>query len=270
MQEQKIDDSIVAAKELAREIAKEPEVKYFRFGHTTLDDAVGLIAEGDFIALGGTAGSGKTSFCISLTKVLADQGVGVLWFSIELSPREFLKKFSDDPEKIHEFYVPRKISEPTLTWLERKIDEAIQKFGIKVVFIDHIGMIMNERDAMMRNGLEVFDERLKTIKSWAVNKGVAIVAISTVGQETSKKTKRQEPTMADFRGSSMIGHTSDLVLYMQRVTGTTSSITLNESLDWKNEFATDAKLWILKCRRTGMMKANIKMFMDDAGNFKEY
>jgi len=266
-----VSDEVVLASELAKEVYKEKEQTYYSFGHPTLDKAVSQISGGDFIALGGSAAGGKTAFCISLTKNLAKDNVPVLWFSIELTPREFLKKFSDVPENIQTFYVPRKIKEPTMSWIESKIDEAIEKFGVKIIFLDHIGMIVNERDLVQfKNGLEIFDERLKQLKNMAVQKNIAIVGIFPVTQETSKRG-RKEPTYSDFRGSSMISHASDLILFIERGVGIKNALTLNEQLDWEGTYndIRKAKLWILKCRRTGMMKANVAMYMDENGDFRE-
>lgn len=224
------------------------------------------------IVLGDFTLSHNTALCISLTKHFAKNGINVLWFSLELTPREFLKKFDENLENVTPFYVPKKIKEPTMSWLEKKIDEAIEKYDIKFVFLDHIGMIISEKDIAQynRNSLEVFEERLSMLKHWAVSKEIAILAIFTVTQDTNKKSKRQEPTYADFKGSSRIAHEADLIMFMQRDIGRSSGMTLNETLDWEAEYSTDAKLWIVGCRRTGMMKANIKMFMNKNGDFEEY
>ncbi len=263
-----MNDEIILASALKEELEKLPKQRFYSFGKDlpVFDSAVGQMAQGDFIVLGGQAGQGKTALAIDITKSIIQNKMKPLWFSIELTPREFLEKFNENDMQF--FYMPREIREPRLSWLEKRIDEAIEKYKIDIVFIDHLGMIMDENDYRNRTGTEILDERLKIIKGWAVNKGIIIVGISVVTQDTNKT--KTEPTLAVFKGTSAIGHTADLALYIERHTGVKKSIILNERLDEDTSpLSSEADLYILKCRRTGMIKAKVRLIMGGDNHFIE-
>ena len=67
----------------------------------------------------------------------------------------------------------------------------------------------------------------------------------------------------------MLGYYADLVLMMERAIGKTTATNLNDLGDM-GFLSTDAKLWIVKCRRTGVMKGFINMFLNTDGQYEEY
>jgi len=208
----------------------------------------------------------NTALAVSLTRRLAKLNRKCLWFSMELSAREFVDRFGED---LPLFYIPRKLKSNTLGWMEQKIDEALKHQNIEVVFIDHLGMIADEATYQNANALDIIKERVNTIKRWAVNKEICIIGISVVKQETNAKKGKAEFDLSDYKGSSDLAHTADTALIMQRIAGIKNEIALNDVLEDNLGMSTEADLHILKCRRTGIMKAKIRMIMDDNGNFEE-
>lgn len=258
------EDSIISSHEL-RDIVKElPKEEFFKTGLDILDTYV-PIKGGDLILLGGRAGEGKSAFCISLTKKLVLDNRKCLWFSIELTPREFIERFGED---LPLFYIPKKITSSTIRWMQDKIDEAIKNFGVDVVFIDHLGMIAEEEVYKNDNAQEIIKARVQEIKKWAVQKNICIVLISEVKQETNAK-RGKSFDLSDYKGSSSLGHTADTALIMQRMIGKTKEVVLNDLVDDLFPLSNEAKLWILKCRRSGIFHSVIHMEMKENGDFVE-
>lgn len=264
------NDEIVLASELAEEVKHHKEPQSTKFMSETLDMATGGIVPGDYIVIGGKAGGGKTSWCVDLTKKLSKQGKKVLWFSCEETPYEFLKRFDETFEDIIEFYVPKTMKEPTMTWIERKIQEGIEKYGIEFVFIDHIGLIMTEKDIdrYRQNSLDIFEERVARLRQIAKDKEVAMFIVFPGTQETNKKKKKDIPTYADLKGSSRISYEASKVFFIRRALSEKDKETPlnpNDNLDpdWDKFMNTDTELWILKDRRTGMQDRHIRLHMEN-------
>ena len=67
------------------------------------------------------------------------QEIKSLWFSYELTPRQFIERFPDLPF----FVLPLKLKAYALDWLQDRILEALTKYGIEVVFIDHLHFLFD-------------------------------------------------------------------------------------------------------------------------------
>jgi len=266
------DDSITESVLLKEELSKLPEQKMFESGNGYLDKLIGGFMEGDMIILGGSQKSGKTLLLQTWTKQFSEQKIGCLWFSVELSNREFLNRFGGD---MPVFYLPKVMpTQTTHLWIEQKILEAKKKADIKVVFIDHLGMIMDEETARSKNETGILDARLFRLKRFAIaQKVVLIVVVPFISQ--SLRQKKTEPATSDFRGTAMIGYTADTLLALDRLIGQKSTTTVNEVCDSPKQMfeklliSSDAYLYILDCRRTGTRKTRIKMNLDEMGNYRE-
>jgi len=263
-------DRVVDSKSLKEELQKAPTQKFFGTQSEHLDKLIGGFGEGDLIIVGGSQKAGKTSLLQTWTKKFARQGVPCLWFSIELSSREFLGRFGDD---LPIFYLPRVMpTNTTHIWIEKKIEEAVQAHGVKIVFIDHIGMIADEAMMSNRNSVDIMDSRLFRLKRFAVKNKVCLVAVAPFVMSSLRK-KKTEPSTGDFRGTAMIGYTADTLLALDRLVGQKSIKTVNEDNDLPDFggrlVATDAYLYVLDCRRTGARKLRIKMELDDGGDLRE-
>lgn len=266
------DDRIISSHELKKELENTPKRTFFSSGFSFLNEIVGQFAIGDLIFVGGLPGSGKTTLLQTFTRTFAAANIPSLWFSIELSAEEFLGRFG---ENLPVFYVPRVIPSPsTHEWIENKIREAIEKHKVQVVFIDDIGMIIDESVARHQNNVDIFDARVQRLKRFANDHKITIIAVSAVQQEQLKK-KNAEPSMGDFRGTAMVAYRADILLYVKKLSTDKTFRTVNEDYldvnDFKNDYLmnTDTYLYVLKSRRTGISKSRIKLSMDPHGDLKE-
>lgn len=265
-------DRIVKSADLRKELADSPQQNFFKVGYGYLDQLIGGFAEGDLIILGGTPKAGKTTLLQSWTKKFAAQNIGCLWFSVELSNREFLSRFGDD---MPIFWLPRVMPmQTTHTWIENKIIEAKKEHDVKMVFVDHLGMIMDEATARERNSVDILDARLFRLKRFAIQQKVAMIVVAPFVGESLRK-KKTEPSTGDFRGTAMLGYTADTLLGLDRSQGSNKVQTINEEYEDARQLAdgfqisSDAYLYVLDSRRTGVRKVRIKMALDDHGNYIE-
>ena len=81
---------------------------------------------GELIALSGPRKSGKTLLAQTLTVNFLP--IKSLWFSYELTLKQFLRAFQDLPE----FTSPLKLEIQDLLWMEKRIKEAIKLKDVKI------------------------------------------------------------------------------------------------------------------------------------------
>ena len=265
-------DKVVTSKELSDELKNAPPQKFFESGNPFLDYAIGGFAEGDLIIVGGSPKAGKTTLLQTWTRQFALRKIPCLWFSVELSNREFLKRFGKD---LPIFWLPRIMPiNTTHVWIENKIIEAKKKHDIKIAFIDHIGIVTDEQMYRERNSVDILDARLFRLKRFAIQQKLCLVVVAPFVSTTLRK-KKSEPSTGDFRGTAMMGYTADTLLAIDRLIGTTVVKTLNDeysdvgALAGGYEINSDAYLYILDCRRTGIRKVRVKMKLDESGNLVE-
>lgn len=266
------EERIVDSVSLKEELSKLPKQQFFASGNKYLDELIGGFAEGDLILLGGSAKSGKSTLLQTWTRQFAMNGIGCLWFSVEMSNREFLGRFGD---KLPIFYLPRVMpTQTTHLWIEKKIQEAKKAHDIKIVFVDHIGMVADESMYRERNHVEVMDSRLFRLKRFALKERICLIAVAPFQLQALRK-KKTEPSSGDFRGSAMSSYTADTLLALDRNMGTTKIRTMNEGeKDWE-ELAgevlmpTDSYLYVMDSRRKGTRKARILMKLTEEGDLIE-
>ena len=267
----KVDDRVVSSVELSEELKNTPEQQFFKTGLGFTDKLIGGFAEGDLVVLGGTPKAGKTSMLQTWTKRFGEQGVPCMWFSIELSYRELFSRFG---KTLPVFYVPRVMPGATThEWIEKKILEAKEKHGVKVVFLDHIGMVVDESVARHQNNIDILDERIKRLKRFALKERVCIIAVATL-QQSRLKSKTAGFSSGDFRGTAMISYYADSLLAIDRLQGKTHVETVNDNLEVELLednllIPSDAYLYVIESRRTGVRKSRIRMVMDENGDLVE-
>lgn len=265
-------DRIVQSTELKKELDNAPKQAFFKSNNKYLDQLIGGFAEGDLIVLGGNPKCGKTTLLQTWTRQFAEQGLGCLWFSVELSNREFISRFGED---LPIFYLPRIMpTKTTHTWIEKKILEAKAKHDIKFVFVDHIGMVADEDMYRQSNAVDVLDSRIFRLKRFALEQHVCLIAVSPLVLQTLRK-KKTEPSIGDFRGTAMTGYTADTLMVIDRLAGKSRIETANDEEAELDKLVgvqarTDSYLYVIDSRRTGTKRVRVKMYLDEKGDYREY
>lgn len=245
------EDAVVSSHELAAAL-KDTDDSVFKVktGVPTLDRLHdGGLEAGELIVVTGPTGEGKTTLLMSITKNMAEEKVNSVWFTLEVTPRQFIKKITSKEGELPLFYLPKENIDNQIEWLEERICEAKVKHNVQVVFIDHLHQIFSMAKMDKTNmSLEIGDLTAK-IKSLALNYNVLIFLIAHTKDDPTGSAR--EPRKEDIRDSGLISRLADSIIGVWRVPQ-------DEKIDSTRRKAigeddTKAKVRLFKNRRTGRM-----------------
>lgn len=172
----------------------------------SLDDAVERFEAGELAVVSGPTKNGKSLFCQSLTVNFARQGQPSLWFSYELTPKGFLGAFPAVPD----LYMPMKLRDHDLKWMEDRIEESFQKYHTRIVFIDHLHFCVDMARTRMPS-IEI-GQVIRRLKGIAVAKEMVIFLLC----HTTKGKHEGTLSYESIRDSSFVSQESDTVFMIQR------------------------------------------------------
>lgn len=235
-------DRIISSHELKKILEEtDQNLENFSSGFVQYDKFCKGFETGELIVLSGYTGMGKTSLAQTFTANFAKDMNHTLWFSYEMPPRQFLRKFNVLPL----FYVPKEIKGSAISWIEEKIIEAKVKYGIKIVMIDHLHFLI-DMIKMNSPSLEI-GTIVRSLKTLCIKHNIVIFLIA----HTTKPKGNKMPGLEDFRDSSFITQEADCAMAIQRAKEPGGS------------YGPDSWLIILKHRREGVMGKKIKLTYQD-------
>lgn len=198
-------------------------------GLPTLDETLGGFEAGELTVISGPTGNGKTLFAQTLTYNFTFSGHHSLWFSYEVTPKNFLKAFG---ESLPLFYLPETLKMNALDWLEERVYEAKLKYNCRAVFIDHLHFLVDMRT---KNNMSLeIGHTMRSIKKLALKYNLCFFLIA----HTSKTKMDDEIGLDSIRDSSFIGQEADNVLMVWR----------------KPEADREANLKVVKNRKNGIFR----------------
>jgi replicative DNA helicase len=206
------EDKMISSLEFAEIISKEPEPQIVMSGLPTLDKVLNGFEQGELIVVSGPTNHGKTTLLLTILSNMVEAGVKSSFFTMENSPRSFIKKFKGG--NIPLFYLPMKNTENHIDWLLEKIIEGCVKYNTRVVFIDHLHQIFSIERMKGNLSLEIGDIVAK-LKQIAVEYGLVVFLVAHCTD--NKLAMSYEPTMRDIRDSGMISRLADSVLGVWRI-----------------------------------------------------
>lgn len=160
---------------------------------------------GELITISGGPKTGKTLLAQTLTVNFLKQDYKSLWFQYEVTDKRFLASFPGIPM----FYLPKHLEAYNLNWLQNRILEAIIKYGVKIVFIDHLHYLFDiGKDSTSLH----IGSIVRFLKQLAVKYNLIIFLLCHMKKVSFDK----EPSDEDIRDSSLIGSESDTVLIIWR------------------------------------------------------
>jgi replicative DNA helicase len=241
------DDKIISSHELQEILDKKEEnLERISSGLEHYDKLCKGFETGELIIVTGFTGNGKTSLLQTLTSNFAKEKNHTLWFSYEMPPRQFLRKFYELPL----FYIPKEIKGSAINWIEEKIIEAKLKYEVKIVMIDHLHFLI-DMIKMNHPSLEI-GTIVRQLKTLCIKHNIVIFLVS----HTTKPKGNKLPGLEDIRDSSFTTQESDCTLAIQRIKLPGGS------------YGPDSWLVILKHRREGVMGQKIKLTYQN-NQFKE-
>ncbi len=238
------DDSVIPWAEMEAIIDDQPKGKNFKSKIPTLDKSIEGFEGGELIVISGPTKSGKTLLGQTMTVNFFEQDIRTLWFSYELTPRQFGRAFNGNPPV---FVLPKKLKAYALEWIEDRIAEALAKYRIGVVFIDHLHFLFDL--ARSRNQSIEIGQVIRFLKSIAIEGNLVIFLLCHLNRFDISK----EPTHDNFRDSSFIAQESDTGMLIWRVKDT------------------ENKAWLKVCysRRTGTWERKIPLIKNPNGLLRE-
>lgn len=236
-------DKVITSYDMKAIIEQLPKVVPVMSRLPMLDRYTGGFLPGELIAISGPRKAGKTLSAQTLTVNFAKQDVMSLWFSFELHSREFINRF---PGELPVFIMPLKLKANSLDWLRERIIEGLVKYGVKMVFIDHLHFLFDL--ARMRNTSIEIGQVIRTLKTLAIELNITIFLMC----HTAKLDPYTEPGDDGIRDSSFVSQESDCAIMI-----------------WRN-VESDNEAWLKVCfhRRTGVLEKKIKYLKVD-GLLKE-
>ncbi len=229
------EDEVITSLDMKYELSTLPDNVRFKSLLPSLDEVIDGFEGGELIAVSGPRKAGKTLFAQTLTKNFADQEIYSLWFSFELTPKQFIKRFGIDMPNI---LMPRKLKAYAMDWLEDRILESIAKYGISVVFIDHLHFLFDM--AKIRNTSIEIGQIIRHLKRLAIDLNLLFFIMCHTQKISGSVEELNDEVIRD---SSFISQESDCGMLIWRIKNT----------------ETKANLKVCYHRRTGCWEKIIKL-----------
>jgi len=239
-------DRIVSSVTFAEMLAQLPPVVRNQTGISGLDEAIEGFEVGELIVVSGPTAMGKTTLCESIVTNLNKAGKKSLFFTFEVTPAKMIQN-RKDPENC--LYLPLEHKAMDLKWLKERTHEAILKYGISAVFIDHLHYVI-DMTSNKNMSLEIGATMRYLKRDIAIGLNIPVFIVC----HASKVPFDQEPSMHHLRDSSFVAQEADTVLIVFR----------RFDLDLFGKKQTTmlqglSTIKVDKARRTGAMGVKIKV-----------
>ena len=240
------DDEVISWQQIRETLKHEGDIRSFQSNIPTLDSTLQGFQPGELIAVSGMRKSGKTLLCQTIDRGFWKSGTRSLWLQCEVTPRQFVESFPGDVT-LDMTFAPMKMKAHVLVWARDRILEAIAKYGVSIVFIDHLHFLFDM--GRIRNASLEIGQVIRYLKFLAVELNIVIFLLCHLRKTELDK----EPTDMDFRDSSLISQESDVGLLIWRVKDS------------------ESQAWMKVCysRRTGTWEKKIKLAKQQNGLLAE-
>lgn len=191
----------------------------FTWGTKELDRKLPAIEEGHYVLIFGQQASGKTTVAFNMAKENAKKISNTFFLTLEMSKDQLLRRYARDRAGVtKEMYRNRNfdttIAEKYLpdlgdlklvgidsgeTYDVAKIEEMIQQFGVKMLYIDNLNKVQGPG----RGELEVTQNVSQGILNLTRKYNIPIVLIHHANKQVNEKKKKgEDPNQNKFRGMS--------------------------------------------------------------------
>jgi replicative DNA helicase len=213
-------------------------------GFTKWDSMTGGLEAGKLAIIAGRPSSGKTSLAMCMAQNIAEEGVPVVMFSLEMSHRGLLDRMVcvksqldfakyrgrrlNENEKEDARYALAKLYEIPLYIddkpfhsigdISRKLDRLAHKQGVRVCFLDYVQLLTSglRQKSDRRNTTEILGEAVEGLKSLGKRLGIAMVLLSQMNRESERRGGAHRPMLSDLKDSGSLEQAADLVCFTFR------------------------------------------------------
>lgn len=236
---------------------KQKSSKQLITGYEQLDKYIGSLQGGDYIALGGSTGSGKTTFALNLAKYICCQGASVLYCSLEMPLKQLQNRFAsltaglnaskfrslgftkEELEKYQEGLNTLKewnlytLCDYNMTVEKLKVyAQEQQKKGLDFLIVDYLGLLNGHDNKSLNEKMSILSRKIKLL---ATELDIPVLVLVQLNRDSKLRTVGDKrPLLSDIRDSGAIEQDADIVLFTYR--------TMNDYTDTmeaerhKNEF----------------------------------
>lgn len=209
-------------------------------GFAGVDRKILGLRAGQMVVIGARPGVGKTSLCLNLASNMANSGVTVALFSLEMSCEEVGQRLLstrtgipltsirsarirqsewqsviEAVEELRE--LPILIDDTpatTVTDVRAKARRMLHNVGEGVVIIDYL-QLMSGGEGRRESRATIVGEMSRGIKVMAKELGVPVIALSQLNREVEGRQNRR-PQLSDLRESGSIEQDADIVMLLDR------------------------------------------------------
>lgn len=203
---------IISSYELLNKLKEQGEVRplvNIRSKLPALDRAIENFNDGELYAVSGPTKNGKTTLCQTLTRNFAEQLYHSLWFSYEVTPRQFVHCFDESDFPL--FYLPDGLKARSMDWVESKILQSLEQYNTRVVFIDHLHYLF---DLVQRGNTSLtIGNVVRRLKGLAVANKLVIFLLCHTTKPGGEGT---DLSYISIRDSSFVAQEADSVFMIQR------------------------------------------------------
>jgi replicative DNA helicase len=209
-------------------------------GYERLDEMTSGFQPSEFIILAARPSIGKTALALNMAAHIAfKQKCPTAFFSLEMSDIELTQRLisseaSVEGHKLRNGYfssadfnnilmVSGKMEEAPffivdmpnmeLGDLRKMARKLCSKEGIKIIFIDYLGLIGDDSKLVRHEQISFIS---RSLKSLARELKVPIVALCQVNREMERSGLGQPPTLANLRDSGSLEQDADLVMFLHK------------------------------------------------------
>lgn len=216
--------------------------KTFSTGMVPFDEALlGGFSLGELVVVAGQSGHGKTTLIQDWSVTLSSGGatkidqLPSLWFSYEVLAKPLWQKFQLMGADINTpVYMPCVNESGDIDWVMDVIRGAIDKWGVKVICIDHLGFLRPPA-GRYSNASDAITHTVRALKQFAVKNGLIVLLPVHI-----RKTNSKTPDLNDIRDSLGIAQEADSVFFIAR------------DKDDAGLPTSQAKVWLVKNRKSGI------------------
>lgn len=210
-------------------------------GFSKLDELTHGFQNSDYIIIGARPSIGKTALALTMANNMAVRfKVPVGFFSLEMSHEQLALRLICQEAKIDSQKLRAGILAPSdfakirsagdrlcdsalyiddtpnisLLTLRANARRMVKEYGVKIIFIDYIGLITSDRNSVLPRHEQVA-EYSRSLKALARELLIPIIVLAQVGRQS----EGEQPKLSDLRDSGSIEQDADIVMFLHRDRG---------------------------------------------------
>lgn len=208
-------------------------------GYRELDEMLGGFHEGELVIIAARPSMGKTAFALNLALEASKKGVGIAFFSLEMSLEQLMqrllavealvplhsirnglltpeqwRRLNSATERLFKtnFLLDDSSQLDTRT-LRSKLRRVRKDYNVQLAFIDYLQLMNSTK--MLENRQQEISEISRNLKLIARDLGITIVALSQLSRAVEQREDKR-PRLSDLRESGAIEQDADVVMFLYR------------------------------------------------------